>query len=108
MVASRSCYGHRGPDGRVNYPLVVLYLSLWLMLMGIVFLANAWVRPTIPTGRSWLARFRPFAWLEEVGLEGIRTQARLQRLAAYRAVWTVIGGAFLVAAVVALLINQAQ
>lgn len=76
--------------------------------MGLVFLANAWVQPTIPTRRSWLARYRPLAWLEQVGLDGIRTQARLQRLVAYRAAFTVVGVALVLMAIVVLINSQAR
>src|SRR5438132_2398900 len=44
-----------------------------------------------PTRRSWLVRYRPFAWLEQVGLDGIQVQARLQRILAYRIACTFLG-----------------
>ncbi len=78
-------------------------LSAWLMFVGVLFLANAWLRPTLSPKQSWLARYRPFAWLEEVGLNGTRTQARLQRMRGYRTAMTAGGALFVGAGIVGVL-----
>ena len=86
---------------------VVILGAAWLGFMGMLFLLVAWLPPTMPSRRSWLARYGPFSWFEEVGLDGIRTQARLQRLGLWRGAFTVVGGVLLVAGAVVALIHRA-
>ena len=86
---------------------VAILAAAWLGFMGILFLLVAWLSPTMPSRRSWLARYRLFSWLEEGGLDGVRTQARLQRLGTWRAAFTFAGGALLVAGAVVALIHRA-
>ncbi len=81
------------------------WFAAWLVFMGVVFLANAWVPTSVGKRRSRLNRYRPVAWLEEVGDYGVRTHARLQRVALYRVGLSVAGAVLVGAGAIVLVIH---